>query len=97
MGLLRGLLLLPITGPARGLRFILEQIQERVDAEMLDEGRIQRELLDLNLRYDLGGMAEVEFTAREDELLEELNAIRTHKELLAQSDEMTSGVEEGGT
>ena len=33
MGLLADLLLLPVTGPARGLRFIAEQVKEEVDAE----------------------------------------------------------------
>lgn len=101
MGLLSGLLSLPVASPARGLRFILEQIQDRVDAERLDDRRVEAELLDLNLRHDQGEMDEAEFTAREAELFEELNAIRARKESLAvslaQLDEMTSGAEEGGT
>lgn len=78
MGLLADVLLFPIVGPRRGLQFILEQIQERVDAEMFDLGQVERKLIDLHLRYDLGEITEDEFSRRETELLQELNAVRAY-------------------
>ena len=80
MGLLSGLLLLPITGPVHGLQFILEQIQAQVDAELLDDGRVQAELMSLSMRHELGEISEAEYDEQEALLLEELNAIRAYKE-----------------
>ena len=79
MGLLSDLLLLPVTGPARGLRFIAEQVKEEVDAE-LDPGRraeqVQAELIRLSVRRDQGEISEDEYAAQEAALLEQLNALQ---------------------
>ena len=80
MGLLSGLLLLPITGPVHGLQFILEQIQAQVDAELLDDGRMQAELMALSMRHELGEISDAEYDEQEAVLLDELNAIRAYKE-----------------
>lgn len=84
MGLLTGLLLLPVAGPVRGLLFVFQQIKERVDAEQLDERIVERELVTLSLRRDLGEVSEAEYLADEAALLERLNAIRAYKESLAE-------------
>ncbi len=76
MGLLTDLLLLPVTGPTRGLIFILEQIREQADAELFDQDAIEEELLALSLRHELGEITEAEFAAQEDDLLQRLNSIR---------------------
>ena len=79
MGLLSELLLLPVTGPARGLRFIAERVKEQVDAEWDPRQRaeqVQAELIRLSVRRDLGQISEDEYAAREAELLARLNALR---------------------
>lgn len=93
MGLLSGLLLFPVTGPARGFEFILEQLKERADAVRLDEGRVMAELMDLGLRRDQGEISEAEYTEQETALLAELNAIRAEKEELAESESYVNGDE----
>jgi hypothetical protein len=79
MDLLSDVLLLPVTGPARGLRFIAEQVKEQVDAE-LDPGRraqqVQAELIRLSVQRDLGQISEDEYAAQEAALLAQLNALR---------------------
>ena len=89
MGLLSSLLLLPVTGPMRGLRFIAEQVKEEVDAE-LDPGRraqqVHAELVDLGVRRDLGQISEDEYAAQEAALLEQLNALVAAPEALRESD-----------
>jgi hypothetical protein len=79
MDLLSDLLLLPVTGPVRGLRFIAEQVKEQVDAE-LDPARraeqVEAELIRLSVRRDLGQISEDEYVAQEAALLEQLNALR---------------------
>ncbi|MBI4498617.1 MAG: gas vesicle protein GvpG [Chloroflexi bacterium] len=85
MGWLLDLVLLPVMGPAKGLLFVLDQIKERVDAEQLDEGLVEDELMVLSLRHDLGEVSDAEYLAREATLLERLNAIRAYKASLAES------------
>ena len=78
MGLLSDLLLLPVTGPVRGLRFIAEQIKEQVDAERDPARRaeqVQAELIRLSVRRDLGQISEDEYAAQEAALLAQLNAL----------------------
>ncbi len=86
MGLLSNLLLFPVTGPVHGVRFLLEQIQAQANAELLDEGRVQAELMSLSVRYDLGEISDAEYEEQEEALFEELNAIRAYKEELLESD-----------
>ena len=77
MGLLSDLLL-PVTGPARGLRFIAEQVKEQVDAARDPARRaqqVQAELLRLSVRRDLGQISADEYTAPEVTLLAQLNAL----------------------
>ena len=79
MGLLSELLLLPVTGPVRGLRFIAEQVKEQVDAELDPQRRaeqVQAELIELSVRRDLGQISEDEYAAQEAVLLQQSNALR---------------------
>jgi Gas vesicle protein G len=79
MGLLSDLLLLPVTGPVRGLRFIAEQVKEQVDAERDPARRaeqVQAELIRLSVRRDLGQISAHEYAAQEAALLAQLNALR---------------------
>ena len=79
MGLLSELLLLPVTGPARGLRFIAEQVKEQVDAERDPARRaeqVQAELIRLSVRRDLGQISADAYAAQEAALLAQLNALR---------------------
>ena len=79
MGLLSDLLLLPVTGPVRGLRFIAVQIKEQVDVERDPRRRaeqVQAELIRLSVRRDLGQISEDEYAAQEAALLAQLNALR---------------------
>jgi hypothetical protein len=79
MGLLTDVLLLPITGPVRGLRFIAQQVKDQVDAECDPARRaeqVQAELVRLSVRRDLGQISEDEYAAQEAVLLQQLNALR---------------------
>ena len=86
MGLLSDLLLFPIMGPVHGFRFVLEQIAAEVDAQRLDEGRVEAELMGLAVRHDLGEISDAEYAEQETVLLEQLNAIRAYKQALMESD-----------
>jgi len=95
MGLLSDVLLFPITGPARGLGFIFEQIKEQVDEALLSEGsRIEEELMGLGTRYELGDISEQEYAAQEEALLQQLNEIRKEQEDWLHTDEWESEADE---
>ncbi len=79
MGLLSSLLLLPIAGPVHGLRFLLEKIKPRLDADLMYEGQVTAELMAIALQHDLGEISDEEYAERETELLDRLNAIRAYK------------------
>jgi len=80
MGLISGLLLFPISGPVYGLQFIVDQLRDQAEAELLDEDRIRADLVNLNVLHDLGEISDEEHTALEDAFIERLNMIRAYKE-----------------
>src|SRR5262245_40990969 len=86
MGLLSGLLLLPITGPVYGLKFVLEQIQAQVDAHLLDEGQVMADLMTIGLQHEMGEISDEEYASQETALLEQLNAIRAYKASLVEAE-----------
>lgn len=95
MGLLSEVLLFPVMGPVHGLSFILRQIQQQAEEEWLDEGKIQNQLMQLGLQYDLGEITESDYLAQETALLERLSEIREYKESLAQETEEQYALEAG--
>lgn len=96
MGLLSDLLLLPVTGPARGLLFIAEQLREQVNEELLSESsQIQDELMRLAMRYELGEISEQAYAEEEESLLARLNEIRNDDEAeYWETEEVESEVDE---
>lgn len=86
MGLLSGLLLFPVTGPVYGLKFVLEQIQEQVNAQLLDEDQVIADLMTAGLQREMGEISDEEYASQEAALLEQLNAIRAYKASLVDAD-----------
>jgi hypothetical protein len=83
LGLLSDLLLLPVMGPVRGLRFIAAQVKEEVDAEVDPARRaeqVQAELIRLSVQRDLRQISDDDYVAREAALLEQLNALQANAE-----------------
>lgn len=69
------LLLAPVLGPIKGVTWIGEQILERAEAELDDKENLQKQLLALQLAFDMGDISEAEFETREEELLLAIQAI----------------------
>lgn len=55
--------------PVTGITWIAEQLQERVDAELDVKENLQKQLLTLQLAFDMGEIEEEEFEEQEEELL----------------------------
>lgn len=63
------LLTLPVLGPISGIMWIGEQIQERVDTELNETENLGKQLLALQLAFDLGEVSEEDFEEQEEALL----------------------------
>lgn len=80
MGFIFDILAAPITLPTRGMTFIFNKITEQVNNELLDDGKVRMQLLELQSLLDSGQITEDEFYAAEEELLDRLDAILAFKE-----------------
>ena len=76
MSLLTKLLTLPVLGPIQGVIWIAEKVVEQAEGELYNADRVRGQLMELELRYDLGEITEEEYLATEEALLEWLRAIR---------------------
>lgn len=68
------LLTFPISGPIGGIIWIAEQLQERANADLDDAQNLQKQLLALQLAFDLGDVSEEDFEIQEEELLLKIQA-----------------------
>ena len=63
-----------------GLRFVLDKIARAVDHELDDAGRLREELLEAQMRLELGEISEEDYVALEAALLARLREIRAREE-----------------
>jgi hypothetical protein len=63
-----------------GLRFVFDKIATAVDQEMNDEGSLKAELLEAQMRLELGEMEEEEFAELERDILARLREARGAQE-----------------
>ena len=63
--------------PLKGIIFLAEKINEVIEKETSDEGAIKERLMALQLKFEMDEIDEVEYDKREDELLKQLENIRT--------------------
>jgi Gas vesicle protein G len=75
----------PVTLPAAGLKFVLQQIADLADAELHDETTVRDQLLLLQVQLEEGDIDEDEYREREAELMQRLREIRAR--LREQQDE----------
>jgi len=79
MGFVFDLLMSPVLGPIRGVHWLAKKVAEAAEGELLDEDRVRNELLELQMRLDMGEITEEEYDEQEKVLVEQLNAIREAK------------------
>ena len=88
MGLLTKLLFFPIAGPVAGIKWSLGKVQNVVEEELTDDGPIKQELMELQMRLELGDITDAEYVEREAGLMARLRDIRAWRERLGKG---TSG------
>ncbi len=75
MGILGGILALPVLGPIKGVLWVARTIEQQANAERWDEGKVTGGLQELELDLDLGKIDIEEYEAREAVLLQQLKEI----------------------
>jgi hypothetical protein len=76
VGLLIKLLAFPVMGPVKGLVWIAEKVLEQAESETYDPDKVRGNLIELELRLDLGEITEEEYLQAEEILLDRLRIIR---------------------
>ncbi len=80
MGLLKHLLLWPVTGPLFLTEFSLGKVQGVVRQELTDDSAVKAELLELQLQLELGDIDDEEYLRREAALMRRFREIREWRE-----------------
>ncbi|MEN6454463.1 MAG: gas vesicle protein GvpG [Prolixibacteraceae bacterium] len=69
-----------LLSPLKGLIFLGKKINEIIEKEMSDEGKIKERLMELQLKYEMDEISEEEYDRKEEELLDWLEQIRANKD-----------------
>ena len=77
---LTDILTFPILGAPRMVHWVAKKIAETVEQDEMDEGKLQGDLLELQMRYELGEIDDDEYAEQETAILDRLSAIRRAKE-----------------
>ena len=88
MGLLTKVLLFPVSGPVAGIRWSLGQVQKVVEEELTDDEPVKRELMELQMKLELGDIDDDEYVRQEADLMLRLREVRAWRERLGKA---TSG------
>ena len=78
--LLTDILTFPILGAPRMVYWVANKLKDTVEQEQMDEGKLQGDLLELQMRYELGEINDDEYAEEETAILDRLSAIRRAKE-----------------
>jgi len=82
MGILSKLIFFPVAGPVAGIRWTLGQVQNVAERELTDDSKIKADLMELQLRLELGEIDEVEYAKVEAVLMQQLRDVREWRERL---------------
>ena len=77
---LADILTFPVLGAPRMVHWVAKKLTETVEQEEMDEGKLQGDLLELQMRYELGEINDDEYAEQETAILDRLSAIRRAKE-----------------
>lgn len=66
--------------PVKGMVWIASKLKGAAEEEATDEGRIQEQLLNLQMKFEMDEISEGEYDRKETQLMQKLEAIRKYKE-----------------
>jgi hypothetical protein len=73
-------ILFPFLLPIKGVARIGEKVKEVAEMEFTDRSKVQEELLNLQMLFDMDEISEEEFKKKEEKLLDKLETIRKYEE-----------------
>jgi hypothetical protein len=82
MGLISKVVFFPVTLPVAGVRWTLGKVQGAVEEQLTDDSALRQELMELNMRLELGDIDEETFAAEETRLMDRLREVREWREKL---------------
>jgi hypothetical protein len=94
--LIDDILLLPITGPIAGFRWVMKTIQQMADEELMNDQPWKERLIELQMMLEVGDIAEEDYVREEAIVFQALRDIRARREELARQYAAERGEEEGG-
>jgi hypothetical protein len=90
------LLTFPLSAPLGGIVWLGEQLLERATSELDDIQNVQKQLLALQLAFDMGDISEEDFEIQEEELLLKIQAMEEEMEEEQEPEEVEEFVSEDG-
>jgi len=81
--ILDDILLLPLTGPVAGFRWVMKQIQTMADEELMNDQPWKERLIELQMMLELGEISEADYTVEEAQVFQALRDIRARREAIA--------------
>jgi hypothetical protein len=85
MGLLTKVLFFPITGPVAGIRWSLNKVVQVAEEELTDDAPVKQELMELQMKLELGDIDDAEYVERERALMVRLREVRAWREKLGKA------------
>ncbi|MEO1208662.1 MAG: gas vesicle protein GvpG [Cyanobacteria bacterium J06638_20] len=75
------LLALPVTGPVGGISWIAEKILEQAEPQLNEKENLKKQLLTLQLAFDMEEISEEDFEEQEEALLLAIMALEDQERL----------------
>jgi|SRR6185503_18551000 len=88
MGLLTTVLFFPVTGPVAGIKWSLGKVMGVVEEELTDDTPVKQDLMELQMKLELGDITDEEYVEQEAVLMARLREVRAWRERLGKA---TSG------
>jgi hypothetical protein len=80
VGLLKHVLFWPVTGPIAGIEWSMNQVMKVVEEELTDDTPVKQELMELQMKLELGDIDDAEYVEREAALMARLREVRAWRE-----------------
>ncbi len=80
MGLISKVLFFPIAGHVAGIRWSLNKVVQVAEEELTDDAPVKQELMELQMKLELGDIDDAQFVEEEAALMARLREVRAWRE-----------------
>src|ERR1044071_8451568 len=94
--ILDDILLLPITGPIAGFRWVMATIQKMADEELMNDQPWKERLIELQMQLEVGEIGEEDYVREEAIVFQALRDIRARREEVPRQYAADRHEEDGG-